>query len=592
MFILTIAPFAAIPRREDQYMEYFSPEHIEQGTIVEVPLRKKKTLGVVVQSRSAKLARMELRHAPYSLQKIDGPVSRHAIVSKDMLAFAQWLSEYYFTPLGLILRRMVPQNKVMLSKLPARPKNTPTQTLTLVPEHILLPFYQKPGMTTFASNLSAKEKRAVWEGVYNGTISSIVGTRAAFLLPFQNLTRIIISRAESISHASWDQNPHIDTRYASLFLHTRRNIALVLQVQNPIIHFPASIQKRDNTPQKAKGILVDMRQEIRTKNFSILSCALQNQLRDLGRKQMILFINRKGFSSGIVCRDCGYIHMCKNCALPLVYYETRRELVCHHCKAREHPPAQCPACGGARIKYIGGGTERVENEIKKVAPTLRVARMDIESAKTPQAQEHIFSQFKNGACDVLVGTQLMLKPDLLAQVAHAGIVTVDPLLSLPDFRVGERIYHIIDTLRSRAQKTLILQTYRPETPLFEQALCGAWDVFEKEERHIRKALAWPPYSHIIKLSFAHREAEKSQAEAEALASKLQIQSTYLGVEKDMRVLGPAPAFIPKVRGKYIWYMIIKWPVKGTAPQHIEARNRLLAIVPRGWDIDIDPADIV
>ena len=592
MFILTVAPFIAIPRPQDQYLRYFSGEQIPPGSIVEILVRGKSTFALVYECRQAREARMELRTSTYALKKIERQITKHAVVRKEMAEFAHWLSEYYFTPLGLVLRRMIPRRKTMLKGL-TLPKNVPPQTLTLVPEHILLSQYGGSLDTIFHSGLSEKEKGAIWQGVYEGTIHNVVGTRGAFFLPFSHLTDITIHHAESISHVSWDQNPHIDIRTAALQLKKVQNTRVRFYAQNPILVYPRSMQKRSApAPMRGEGVLVDMREELAAKNYSILSRELQNIIQDKKSGKILLFINRKGFSSGVLCRDCGYIHMCKNCEIPYVYYAQEQILLCHHCGGKAQPPSVCPTCGGQRIKYMGTGTERVEEEITRLAPERTVVRMDGDRAPSEEKKNEIFTSFREGNADILIGTQLALKPELLPTIAYTGIVTMDPLLSLPDFRINERIYYMVDMLRAIAKKKCILQTYRPETPVFLQALRGDWKKFEEHEHAMRRALHWPPYSHIVKLAYNHSSAKSAEEEAQKLKTKLDLQIQHIGASNYVRILGPAPAFIPKVRGKYVWYMIIKWKIEGGEPKNLPLRNRLLEVVSRGWDIDVDPSDIV
>lgn len=592
MFIITVAPFIAIPHPQDQYLRYFSSEQIPAGSIVEIILRGTNVLALVYGCKQAAEARMELRHSTYALKKIGKRVSQHAIISKEMAEFAGWLSEYYFTPLGLVLRRMIPRRKAMLCKL-TPPINAPPQTLTLVSEYVFLSQHARDDTTIFHSGLSQKERIEIWKGVYDGTIRKVVGTRGALFLPFPNLTNIAIHHAESTSHVSWDQNPHIDTRRASLQLKKVRGIQVALYVQNPLLDFPRSIQKEYSASSgAAEGVLVDMREELTARNTSILSRELQSIIRGQEGENIFLFINRKGFSSGVLCRDCGYMHMCKNCDVPYVYHLQGKVLLCHHCGSRTVPPSSCPNCTSRRIKYIGTGTQRVEEEIARLFPQKTVLRMDSDNAPSHEAQNKIFESFREKSASILIGTQLALKSELLPPIAYSGIVTIDPLLSLPDFRINERIYYIIDTLRTITEKQCLLQTYRPETPVFLQALQGTWKKFEKHEHVMRKALRWPPYSHIVKLTYTHKDSNIAEEEAQKLKTKLDLQIHNIGASNYVRILGPAPAFIPKTRGKYVWYMILKWEIENNEPKNLPLRNRLLEVISRGWDIDVDPSDIV
>jgi primosomal protein N' (replication factor Y) (superfamily II helicase) len=261
---------------------------------------------------------------------------------------------------------------------------------------------------------------------------------------------------------------------------------------------------------------------------------------------------------------------------------------CHHCSKREKPPTLCPECESYRIKFIGSGTQKVVNELEKFCHSLNIkqattsiVRLDINAVSNQDQRDKILSDFKKGRYKILVSTSYGIKSELLPTVRLVSIITIDPLLSLPDFRMGEEVCHIRDKLKSLCSEKFLFQTYVTNNDFFK-------DNFLEEEFENRKILLFPPFAQIITLSYSDYSPGKAEQEAKLLKNKLQTQWNYLQLASkhntlDLRILGPAPAFIPRVNSRYIWQIMLKSKIKD-----LKLRNKLLHIVTNGWKIDVDP----
>lgn len=654
MFILSVAPLRAIPRPADQALNYFASRKALRGQAVAVPLGKTTVAGVVLACRRVQDMRIAVKQSPYPLRAARGTLSDGSLFGDMQLQFALWLSEYYYASLGLILQRMMPPGFSVRAKKPfaslpcteqarrmGRPalgsilatgqKNTLyyrkffrhaslQRHLMLLPDRVRAGAWMNkfPRLASqalvkeFYADLPVRTKRALWQECQclpkEKTI--VAGTRSALYLPVQFFDTISIEDIHDTSHTSWDQNPHVNSVRASLWFGEACGVPILWSAEIPGIETSFLAQSRkwtiaEDTPSAVKTEIADMREELKQGNRSLLSMPLQKILARMEREggRIFLFIHRRGFASGLLCRDCGYIYVCPSCSVPMVYHASARSpiLLCHRCGAREAPPSSCRECSGTRIKYIGGGTQRLQEELMRLFPKLAVRRLDGDTAKEEGGAAYITKEFREGACNVIIGTQFALKffPDSGA-FDYSAVVMSDGILSIPDFRAQERVYEIIHVVRRMARTSCVVQTYRPQLPLFAQAAQDSWDAFARDELALRKALGWPPFVQIIKLSYAHKDSIRAEQEAKALKNKLELQTKHF--EHDSRfqipdsqfqILGPAPAFISKVRNAYMWYLILKWPVdeKGN-PRNLVLRNRFLDLAGKGWNVDVDPIDLV
>lgn len=628
MYLYKVIPLTKLPRPQLQTPQYFSSQKFEIGQLVVVPLGKRTVPAVIMTSSDARGNKQAIRKSSYALRNIEHPLVDQATFDKKFLDVARHLADYYFVSVGLMLKRMLPPffSKPtrpllkMLESLPKPQNTTPTREasqeliitnkkesyykkikteglLFLVPEYLQIPFTKKliPNLSVLSAETTTVQWRTLWQQAYIGKISALVGTRASLFTPLKDLKTIVVENENNTSHKSWDQHPKFDTRYAARVLSAVYGARLIVADTIPSIEtwWQAQHEKWLIEKKLSKTLppqLIDMREELKNKNFSILSRELQDKIRSLKNNGAIfLFINRRGISSALLCRDCGFIIKCEDCSTPLVLH--RGTLICHRCGGKLAPPSMCPDCGGSRIKHLGGGTQHVENEVKRIAPHLKTIRLDIDSAPSVKIQAEILKDFQKGKYNILIGTKLAFKEYLFPRLDVSAVVMYDTLLNLPAYRSSESVYEVIWRLKQLTRGKVLVQTYNPEIPLFSYIKDDSFEPFFKSELEKRKALRYPPFSQLIKLTYGHQDEQKAEEEAKILKQKLETQSKSLGIPPEL-LLGPAPAFVPRVRGRYIWYVLIKWPRKNGKIKDLSLRNRLLNIVPKEWDIDVDPIDIV
>jgi primosomal protein N' (replication factor Y) len=343
--------------------------------------------------------------------------------------------------------------------------------------------------------------------------------------------------------------------------------------------------------------VVDMRQELRAGNRHIFSRALQTQLREtLARgEQAILFLNRRGHATFVLCRDCGHVLECPNCEVPLTQHKRRRgpggyasRLVCHHCDYRRAVPQRCPECHSQRIRYFGLGTQRVEAMTRDLYHSARLLRWDRDTVQRRGAHELIMSRFASGQADVLIGTQMVAKGLDLPLVTLVGVISADTALNLPDFRAGERTFQLLTQVAGRAGRGLlggrvVVQTYNPEHYAIQAASRHDYAAFARRELAFRREVGYPPYRRLARLEYRDRKARRAQRRAEKLAEVLRAVLVGQGLPPE-DVIGPAPAFFAKVRGQYRWHILLRADDPVALLRTVE--------IPAGWQIDIDPVSVL
>lgn len=352
--------------------------------------------------------------------------------------------------------------------------------------------------------------------------------------------------------------------------------------------------------------VVDLRQELKAGNTSIFSRSLQKALGETlqAQEQAILFLNRRGAATFVICRDCGYVAICPRCSMPLTLHLTsehqldtsrggdevraRGELVCHHCNWRGPVPILCPNCGSRRIRYFGLGTQKVEEEVKRFFPEAHTVRWDRDTTRTKQAHEKILSQFINRDAQVMIGTQMVAKGLDLPLVTLVGVVSADTGLYFPDFRAGERTFQLLTQVAGRAGRSVlggkvIIQTYTPQHYAVQAASRHDYAEFYRQELAFRRELGYPPFKRLVRLVYVGNSARAAQNAAHKMYRILENKIARLGLA-GINLIGPAPAFHFRLRGRHRWQIIIRtndpYPLLADLP------------LPRGWRIDVDPVSLL
>jgi len=336
--------------------------------------------------------------------------------------------------------------------------------------------------------------------------------------------------------------------------------------------------------------VVDMRSELKDGNTSIFSRPLQHAIADVleRREQAILFINRRGQSTFVFCRDCGYIAKCPRCDMPLTHHRLGSNLRCHHCGFVQAEPEICPNCTSRRIKFFGAGTQQVEQALVEMFPRVRAVRWDSDTADSAEAHEAILQRFIERKADVMVGTQMVAKGLDLPLVTLVGVVSADIGLGLPDFRAGERTFQILTQVAGRAGRGLlggrvILQTYQPDHYAITAAAKHDYAAFYQKEIAYRRDIAYPPFRRLVRILFRFPNETQAQREAERAAALLRrrlIDLEMTGTE----LIGPAPCFFTRENNIFRWQVLLRGPDPTVVLDGID--------VPRGWYVDVDPVEVL
>jgi len=456
------------------------------------------------------------------------------------------------------------------------------QVLMLIPEISLTPqtlerfkahFHQK--IAVIHSQLSSKEKEKEWLSIYKGEARIIIGSRSAIFAPFENLGCIILDEEHDFSYKQ-DQSPRYQTIDVAVQIAKLINIKILMGSATPSLesyyqaklgHYELlEITKRATLSTLPKTTIIDLREEIKKKNFSIFSELLQQKLLEKLQKkeQTILFLNRRGAASAVICRSCGYVVQCPNCDLPMTYHSKisvedsiypAERLICHHCGKFEHVPKTCPKCESHYIRYIGLGTQRVEDDLKKLLPQARILRVDRDTVQKKDHFKNIYEAFKNHQADILVGTQMIAFGLDLPKVSLVGVILPDLSLTIPNFRSSEKTFQLITQVAGRAGRSknegeVVIQSYLPGHYAIQKASKHDYHGFYETEIRLREKLKYTPFSKLIKLTISDKNSKICHDLALETFEKLQKMKT----ENDEITL--YPALIAKLRNLYRWHILI------------------------------------
>lgn len=447
-------------------------------------------------------------------------------------------------------------------------------------------------------SLSMGERYDEWRRIREGRVDVVIGSRTALFAPVPDLGILILDEEHEPAYKQSERAPTYHARTTALALSESLNIPIVLGSATPSVetYFQAERQAYQlvELPQRIAAHLppveiIDLRNELHAGNTSILSRRLQNALGEvLARKQQsILYLNRRGAASCILCRECGYVAMCEQCDIPLTYHATERLLLCHYCNSQHKPLRICPQCSGGSIRYFGLGTEKVEQTIARMFPGVRLLRWDRDTAKNRRAHEQLLDRFANHEADILVGTQMIAKGLDIPGVTLVGVVSADIALMLPDFAAPERAFNLLTQVAGRAGRgaepgQVIVQTFNPQHFCIDAASRHNYHEFYAAEIEARRRYGYPPFRQFIKFTYSHENRQRAQNEALLLREKLDRWIERLGIEQ-ADIVGPAPAIMERLQGRYRWQMILRGH---------DLHPLLRVLSAPGWQIDIDPVSIM
>ncbi len=472
--------------------------------------------------------------------------------------------------------------------------------IVLVPEIALTPqmvmwFRSRFGedAAVLHSRLSPGERYDEWRRIRRGDVRVVIGARSAIFAPLENVGLIIIDEEHEQSYIA-DNTPRYDARELARMRCQREGAALLLASATPSMRSFALAGRGDLTllemPRRVNNRpmptvhTVDMRKELQKGNRSVFSGALLDGLKrcmDAG-KQAILFVNRRGYSTFVSCRSCGYVVTCSQCDVSMTYHQSERALRCHYCGQEASVPTVCPECGSRYIKYFGTGTQRVEEEVKKFFPDERVLRMDNDTTRTKDAHETLLSAFRRGEARILVGTQMIAKGLDFPNVTMVGIIAADAMLKLPDYRSSERTFQLLTQVAGRAGRAdtpgeVFLQTYDPEHFAVETASRQDYRAFFTQEMARRKRALYPPYTLIARLLFeADQEEEAQNAANRAMRQMEAFFERRVYLKKYLVSLRVMACPVKRIKGKTRWQVAMKIVDKAVCQEAVGKMSEIAA----------------
>ncbi len=491
--------------------------------------------------------------------------------------------------------------------------------IALVPEIALTPqtvsrFRARFGnsVAVLHSGLGAGERYDQWRRIENGTYRVVVGARSALWAPIRNLGLIVIDEEHENTYKQ-DRSPRYHAREVAIERALINNASVILGSATPSVEskyrsdkgefVPVFLRKRIEERPLPNVEIVDMRQERERGNRGIFSQRLRDSINQVVKKKQkaIIFLNRRGYSNYVMCRECGHVIRCVQCNVSLTYHSDKKTLQCHHCDYLEEVPSKCPVCKGRDLSFYGIGTERVAQEIARIFPEIPVTRMDADTTTRRDSHRKKLIGFKQQQVGILLGTQMIAKGLDFPDVTLVGVVSADTALALPDFRAGERTFQLLMQVAGRAGRgsypgKVVVQTYSPDTYAIQALTKGQYDEFYRYEISLREALDYPPFSELINILISGSDEGRVQEEAARIERFLRtnVESDYLSGIVD--ILGPVPAPLSRLRGKYRWHILLKADDALSVKRFL--KDNIDYILPKesrgdlGVAIDVDPVSLL
>lgn len=450
------------------------------------------------------------------------------------------------------------------------------EAIVLVPEIALTPQMVKRFKERFGSQvavmhsaLSAGEKYDEWRKIQQKEVQVVVGARSAVFAPFENIGIIIIDEEHEGTYKQEDQ-PKYHARDVAIERGKTHQCPVVLGSATPSlesyarghkgVYTLATLTERTNKRPMPQVDIVDMRAELHKGNRSMFSTILQEKIKERMEKgeQIVLMLNRRGYSTFMMCRDCGHVTECPHCDISLTYHKGRKRMKCHYCTYETGIPTQCPTCSSELIRFFGTGTERIEEALYQTIPGIKVIRMDVDTTRRKGSHERLLDRFSNQEADVLLGTQMIAKGLDFPNVTLVGVLTADSMLHLPDFRSSEKTFQLLTQVSGRAGRheldgEVIVQTYTPEHYSIEYASAYDFSAFYKREMQMRRTFKYPPYVYLALFTVTHPDISECMKVTDAI-----VQTISQFVSAQTIILGPTPSPITRIKNKYRYQCMIKY----------------------------------
>lgn len=450
------------------------------------------------------------------------------------------------------------------------------EAIILVPEISLTPQTIERFTGRFGNNiaiihsgLSLSERFDQWRMIDQGEVKIVIGARSAIFAPFKNLGIIIIDEEHDQSYIS-SMDPKYHTKEVAEFRRNKHDCTLVLASATPSLASMKDAQEgkyqllelKHRVNKSEPSIeLVDMREELKASNYSMISRSLYEQIEaNLSRgEQTILFLNKIGHNSYTFCRQCGYVIKCDACDVSMTYHKHINKLVCHYCGRTKNQPKICPNCGSKKIKEFGAGTEKLEEEVRRLFPKAKILRMDSQTTSSKDSYDKMYAIMKNNQADILIGTQMIAKGLDFKNVTLVGIVSADMSLNFDDYSADETTYQLLTQVSGRAGRDkklgrVVMQTYRPDNFVIQAAYKSDYKGFMEKEMKIRQAFEYPPYTNLISIRIIGKSRVSAMDISKDFASKLQRD---LKDFVSIRIIGPNPCKIERINNKYRYNILVK-----------------------------------
>ncbi|WP_108305744.1 primosomal protein N' [Metalysinibacillus jejuensis] len=486
------------------------------------------------------------------------------------------------------------------------------QAIMLVPEIALTPqmterFRGRFGerVAVMHSGLSSGEKFDEWRKITQQEVQVVVGARSAIFAPFTNVGIIILDEEHEATYKQEDA-PRYHARDVAIWRSEFHQCPVILGSATPSLESYArakkgvytllTLEERAMNQPLPSVEVVDMRDELRSGNRSMFSVSLLEEMQAaLARQeQIVLFLNRRGYSSFVMCRDCGTVVQCQNCDISLTYHRNQEKLRCHYCGYEASVPKTCSTCASDRIRYFGTGTQKVEEAIYQHFPSARVLRMDVDTTRKKGAHEQILGAFGRKEADILLGTQMIAKGLDFPNITVVGVLSADTSLHLPDFRASEKTFQLLTQVSGRAGRheklgRVVVQTYTPTHYAITLAQQQAYVPFYEQEMRYRQRAGYPPYFFIALIQVTHTDVLQAGHYAQLAASWLRQQLP------SVHIIGPTASAISRLQNRYRYQCLIKYKIE---PNLIPTLHRLLAMYRADWQkqgvqltVDLDPSMI-
>ena len=483
------------------------------------------------------------------------------------------------------------------------------QALVMIPEiaqtsQLLKRFKARfgPVVSVVHSKLSIGERLDVWDKFRSKASGVVIGTRSALFIPAADLGLIIVDEEHEFTYKQ-EESPRYHVRDTALQRARLANAAVIFGSATPALEtYHAAAAGRHTLlelPQRIDGAalpaveVVDMREQLKQGRKKIVSAPLEDLLREtlLKGEQAILLLNRRGYSTFVLCRECGYVMRCEHCNVPLVYHLQGGKLRCHYCDSSHAAPATCPVCHSRYIRYFGAGTQRLEEELTELLPGVRLARLDQDTTGKKGSTDRILEEFRAGKHDILLGTQMVAKGHDIEKVTAVGILAVDSTLNLPDFRAAEQTFALIMQAAGRAGRgslagQVIVQTYHPSHYAVQAGAAQDYAAFYAQETVFRRELSYPPFTSLLKLTASGSDEAGTMRAAEKAFGLLQARQESI---QPVSILGPFAAPMSKIGDVYRVHILLQ----GT---DLSSAKRLLAEIgiagARDISIDVDPLSMM